>query len=62
MILPKIEHDLMNTNLTQQEKIAYIKARCVVSAALHSPGEVCNDDQLNALDTLYELNNKINNH
>lgn len=60
MTLPKIEHNLIDTNLTFSEKIDYLRARCYVSACLHY-GFIDNDPELSlSINTLNKLNRKIN--
>ena len=60
MTLPKICHELIDTNLSIDEKIKYMKARCVISACLHAEsGSIIYEREAQAISTLNSLNNKI---
>jgi len=59
MNLPDLKHSLIDTNLTQKEKIDYIKARCYIAACIHY-GHIDNDIELEvSTNTLNNLNEKI---
>ena len=55
--LPKVNHKLLETNLTPLEKVSYIKNRCCIAQYLHI-GETA-PEYFNAIRIIHALNHKI---
>ena len=57
LILPKIEHNLFNSNLTVGEKLRYIKKRCLVAQFLDIRETA--PEYFEAIRILHTLNDKM---
>lgn len=55
--LPEIEHQLMYTSLTTEEKITYIRARALIAQFLHIKETA--KEFFQAIRTIHNLNHKI---
>ena len=55
--LPKIEHSVMGTNLSTEQKVLYIKKRCLIAQFLDI-GETA-PEFFDAIRIIQDLNNKI---